>query len=164
MKISLPHNLTQAQTVEDVKSQMAEVIRILEDALNRQTTIYYRDDPKKPFPKFQKGDLFFDITVKKGILTLYEFDGKNLIPLTFGSISGAFDFDTIEFTGKLDLIAYGKGSGADADMYMKSDGAGGWMLAPVPDPIVLVPLSNGMLPNPELLFDGVTGDVLMHPA
>lgn len=163
MRISLAHNLVNALTTEDLKSQLTDIFRVLENALNRQTTIYFRDDERQPHPTFQKGDLFFDITIKEGILSLFEFNGKDLIPLTFGSLAGVFDLDLIEFIGKLDLIAYGKGSGNDDTLFMKSDGNGNWMLAPIPIPPIppqLEPLTNGLPPNPEILFNSA-GDVLM---
>jgi hypothetical protein len=46
---------------------------------------------------------------------------------------------------QLDLIRRGKGSGVDSSLYLKSDGAGGWMLA-----------TRGSLVYSALIGDGTT--------
>jgi hypothetical protein len=99
---------------------------------------------------------------------LQQWDGVKLIPLSF--------------TGTVDLTKQGTGSGNDPSLFLRSDGAGGWVLAPGPvgpqgppgedgtggggasgpSGPRYEPVSNGVLPNPELLFDGETGDIMME--
>lgn len=161
MSISLHIGSLDRLSPEDQQRQIVELFNRLESYLNGQVTVYVRDNLKKPFPKFKQGDLLFDLAEAPGSLQIYEWNGVELVPITVASLVGGITYDDID--GTLDLIAKGSGSGTDPTLFLKSDGAGGWELA---DPNDYVdsrePLSNGSLPNPEILFDGITGDVVMH--
>lgn len=119
--ISLPQNIPNAQSLDDLKSQLGEMIKVLEDYLNRRVSVYFRDNKRQANPSMRKGDLLMDITLVPNIIKVFEWDGKQLLPLTLDS-----------FGGKIDLVARGIGSGTNPSLYLKSDGSGGWVLAAGP--------------------------------
>ena len=164
MGISLQVSSLDRLTPNDKDRLFTELFKKLENYLNNQVTIYVRTDPKQVYPKFKKGDLLFDLTNAVGTIQLFVYNGVELLPLSFESLVGGIDFDDI--SGFINLITRGIGSGNDASLYLKSDGADHWELAAIPDPPdplpQLEPLSDGLVPTPEILFDAITGDVLMH--
>lgn len=153
MSLSLPRNLQNAQDIDDFKQQVGEMVNRLEDYLNGQVSVFIIERQRQRRPSYKKGDLVFDLTIKPGFATLQQWDSKKLIPLNFGSISGL-----------VNLVLQGTGGGTNSSLFLRSDGVGGWVLAPIPagPPSYYEPLSNGILPTPEILFDGLTGDVMMH--
>jgi hypothetical protein len=116
---------------EDQQRQIVELFNRLENYLNDQLVIHVRRNVKDPFPKFAVGDLLFDFTVEEGYVTIFQWDGKKLVPIIPGA-TGA--------TGP---------EGPKGDKGDPGDsGVGGELV------------SSGQLPNPEIVFDDVTGDVV----
>lgn len=115
-RISLPHNIASAHTLEDIKIQLGELVPRLEDYLNRQVNIHFLDRNIER-PTLIAGDLVFDFTEHKDYATLQQWDGEKLIPLNVATIEG-----------NIDLILRGIGSGNDRNMVLASNGVGGWEL------------------------------------
>ena len=124
MGISLSRNIAAAQSFEDLRQQVGEFVSTLEDYLNSNINIYIIERAKQPRPSFNKGDLVFDLTIKPGFATLQQWNGTKLIFLNFSSIAGL-----------VNLVTQGIGSGINPTLFLRSDGAGGWVLAAIPPPI-----------------------------
>lgn len=129
MGLSLQIGSLDRLSPEDQQRQIVELFNRLESYLNGQVTVYVRNDAKKPYPKFKQSDILFDLLGAPGSLQLFEYNGKELVPLTFESLVGGVTFDNI--TGLLNIVTRGSGSGNDASLYLKSNGADGWELASI---------------------------------
>jgi hypothetical protein len=103
-----------------LKTQIGEFVNKLEDYLNSQIGIHFLQDNRRR-PTLIAGDLVFDFTNHPEFATLQQWDGEKLIPLDLSAISGY-----------IDLVAQGIGSGTDASLFLRSDGAGHWVLAAGP--------------------------------
>jgi hypothetical protein len=119
-RISLTRNITSAHTLEELKTQISEFVSKLEDYLNSQIGIHFLQDNTRR-PTLIAGDLVFDFINHPQFATLQQWDGEKLIPLDLSAISGY-----------IDLVAQGIGSGTDSSLFLRSDGAGHWVLAAGP--------------------------------
>lgn len=115
-RISLPRNITNAHTLEELKTQLAEFVSRLEDYLNVQVNIHFLDKLTQR-PTLLPGDLVFDFTDHPEFATLQQWNGKKLLPLSIETIIGF-----------INLIERGVGSGTDRNMVLASNGHGGWEL------------------------------------
>lgn len=121
-RVSLPHTFDPEDSQDTMRLKMAELIRKLEDYLNAGVGIFIITARNQRLPIFRQGDVVFDFSANRGFATLQQWDGKKLVPLALASTS---------IVGLINLITQGTGSGIDPTMYLKSDGANGWMLAPI---------------------------------
>lgn len=128
-RISLPRNITNAHTLEDVKFQLGEFVSRLEDYLNRQVNIHFLDRLTQR-PTLLPGDLVFDFTKHPEFATLQQWNGQRLVPLNLAS-----------FGGYLNLIAQGIGSGTNRNLLLASNGMGGWELR-LPEQIEFLATEN----------------------
>lgn len=124
-RVSLPRNLNQALSVEELRLQLGELVSRLEDYLNQRIEIHVVESKttNKQRSTFHNGDLVLDLTIEPGIATLQQWDGKKLVPLGFNTI-----------TGNIDLITRGIGSGFDRTKILGSKGDDTWELR-IPDQI-----------------------------
>jgi hypothetical protein len=121
MPVSLPRNFDSVESPEAFKRQVGELVSRLEDYLNSIPAIYLLQKKGDKRPVLKKGDLVFNFTQQSGVATLQQWNGRKLIPLSLGTISG-----------DLDLIAHGIGAGTDATKFLRSLGNGRWVLADGP--------------------------------
>jgi hypothetical protein len=118
-QLSLARNIQTATTLDELKFQLQEFVSTLEDFLNHKVDIFLVDSVKRAHVAMESikiGDLVFDFKVP-GVATLQQWDGKKFIT-----------FNLANFEGYIDLIEQGIGSGTDPTLYLRSDGAGGWVL------------------------------------
>lgn len=124
---------------------MAEFVSKLEDYLNLKVELHVIESrtANKKRPTFQPGDIVLDLTVSPGIATLQQWNGKELVPLGFDTISGY-----------INLIERGIGSGTDRNMLLASNGEGGWELR-IPEQIAF----NATEPIPAFSLATANGEV-----
>jgi hypothetical protein len=121
-RISLPHNFEADDSPESMRLKLGELVRRLEDHLNGQVAVHLFTAKNQKRPTFNQGDIIFDFTSNRGFATLQQWDGVKLVPLSLAAAS---------IIGLINLLTQGTGSGTDPTMYLRSDGANGWVLAPV---------------------------------
>lgn len=121
-RISLPHNFEADDSPESMRLKLGELVRRLEDHLNGQVAVHLFTAKNQKRPTFNQGDIIFDFTSNRGFATLQQWDGVKLVPLSLAAAS---------IIGLINLLTQGTGSGTDSTMYLRSDGANGWVLAPV---------------------------------
>jgi hypothetical protein len=118
-KLKVFRSFTTAVSLEDLKFQIGEWSATVEDYINSLTNIQLinsRTTPKAVLQTLTKGDLVFDFAIPE-VITLKQWNGNNLI-----------EFDLGSFSGFVNLLTQGNGSGLDASLFLRSDGAGGWVL------------------------------------
>jgi hypothetical protein len=149
MPVGLPRHIRDAETFENLRSRTSEFADRLENYLNSQISFYLIDSRSKAkLPILKKGDLALDFGKTPGLATLQQWDGKKLISIAIASTS---------IVGFINLLTQATGSGIDPTKYLKSDGANGWVLAPVPSD--LDPAGSIVLAAVNLAaFDVVTID------
>lgn len=125
-KISLTRNLQTTVDPLGFQFQIGEILAILENYLNHEVSIHIVDqnNVNKRLPTMTKGDIVFDFTKSPGIATLQQWDGTKLVPLGFDTISGT-----------IDLVERGDGSGTNPNLFLASDGNGGWELRIPEEPL-----------------------------
>lgn len=122
-RISLSRNLNprNATTLPDLQFQLGELVSRLEDYLNTKINVFLIESKgqnnKLPRPTLRKGDLVVDFSNTLGVATLQFWDGTKLITLSLS-----------DFSGFVNLITQGIGSGTNPTLFLRSDGAGGWVL------------------------------------
>lgn len=119
--LSLAKNFNGGVSLDELRQQVGQFAAQIEDYLNRQVSIYLVDskgqNSKLARPTFKKGDLVFDFSRVPGVATLQQWNGKTLIT-----------FNLANFEGFINLITQGNGSGTNPTLFLRSDGAGGWVL------------------------------------
>jgi hypothetical protein len=115
-RISLPRNIANVNSLEELKLQLGEFVSHLEDYLNRQINIHFLEKLTQR-PTLLPGDLVFDFTKHPDFATVQLWNGVELVPLSFETIIGF-----------IDLIERGIGSGTDRNKILASNGLGGWEL------------------------------------
>lgn len=121
MSISLLRDLQSAHSLEDVKTQVNLVVQQLEDYLNTRVDIFLIESQgprgRKRLPTLKVGDIVFDFTVTPGVATLQQWDGKKFITFSLSA-----------FAGFINLLTQANGSGTNPTLFLRSDGAGMWVL------------------------------------
>lgn len=133
MSISLTRNFnpSRATTIPELAFQVGGLFSELEDFLDSRIDMFLvgskGPESKKPIPSLKKGDILFDFSKSLGFATLQQWNGEKLVGFDLGS-----------FSGFVNLITQGTGSGTDATKFLKSNGTQGWELAD-PSAFVLQP-------------------------
>jgi len=158
MSISLPQNIASVQSPEDMKRQLGELVKVLEDYLNRTATVYYRDNQNQPNPSMKKGDLLIDAAISPPSIIAYEWNGIELQQLTGIGVTGP--------TGATGTAGVGVPPGGLAGYVLAKDTDADFDTAWINAQKVIAaagvePVSDGNLPNPELVFDDSDGDVVV---
>ena len=151
--ISLPHNFEADDRPETLRLKLGEFSRSVEDLFNRQVSIYVMYSRKQKLPTLKKGDIIMDFSAHRGFATLQQWDGKKLVPLALAASS---------IIGLIDIITQGKGSGTDPTVFLRSDGADGWVLDHVD--LLFSRDGSGSDPTKYLRYEGLGGWVLDTPA
>ena len=159
MPISLHAGPLERLSPEDKIRQIQELFHKLEDHINAQVEIYVKFSEKQKNPEFKKYDLLLDLVASPGFLTIFEWNGQELVPLAGGGAVGEITFDDI--TGDLDIVDRGVGSGTDDTLFLKSDGAEHWVLAALN--LLLYGTGSGGDPSLFLKSDGAGGWELAAP-
>jgi hypothetical protein len=129
-----------------------EFSHVLEDYLNNQVAIQLIYSKNQVRPNLQPGDIVFDFSANRGYATLFQWDGKKLVPLSL---------EASALVGTVNLLTQASGSGTDPTLYLKSDGADHWVLSAIPT--AFDPTGSQVLAAVNLTaFTAVTVDG--HPA
>lgn len=119
-QLNLARNVNAALSFDDLKFQIGELVAQIEDHINQKVDIHLINSSGIPgqsaIPTLKRGDLIFDFGFP-GVATLQQWDGKRFITFNLGS-----------FAGFVNLITQGNGSGTNPTLFLRSDGAGRWVL------------------------------------
>lgn len=121
--VSIPHNFEPDDLPETLRLKLGEFARSIEDLFNQQVSIFVTYAQNQPIPTLSKGDIVMDFSANRGFATLQQYDGRKLVPLSIASTS---------IIGLVNLITQGTGSGSNPALFLRSDGANGWVLAAPP--------------------------------
>jgi len=156
-QLSLTRNIEAATSLDDLKRQVATFVSQLEDHLNGKVDIFLINSARsqtRAMESIKKGDLVFDFKIP-GVATLQQWDGKKFITFNLSNLEGT-----------IDLIVQGSGSGNDPTLYLRSDGAGGWVLDTPPIPVEIYDefpvASDGQTNFGPLTYTPATGEVYIN--
>lgn len=121
MSLSLLRDLQGVHSLEDVKYQINQVVKQLEDYLNARVDTFIIESRgprgKDRLPTLKRGDIVFDLNKVPGVATLQQWDGEKFIT-----------FSLSNFAGYVNLLTQANGSGTNPTLFLRSDGAGNWIL------------------------------------
>lgn len=155
-KLTLVRNLGGVTTVEELASQLGDIFSRIEDYLSAQVNVYWFPNPRQPLPTMNDGDMVF--TVVNGVVTLQLWDGQTLSPFSLEGPAGPAGADGLPGIG----VPAGGSGGFVLAKSTSTDYDTSWVNPEklFPDGAFHEIMSSG-LPDPEVVFDGVTGDVML---